>query len=241
MIIACSKISTMTDLLNDFVSLFYPNLCMICGHPLVRHERFFCLFCHCNLPKTNYHLNKGNPARDLFSGFTQINEVSSYLFFEKEGITQKLIHAIKYYGNKALASYLGQTAAQELKASGFVASIDSILPVPLHPKKQKRRGYNQSEWIAKGFSAVYGCEVDTKRVRRITDTKTQTRKSVYDRHVNVEKVFSINDPEFFVGKHILLIDDVVTTGATVSACIEAFTTIPDIQISIFSLSIAREF
>jgi len=214
---------------------------MLCELPLVRCERFICLFCHCNLPQTNYHIHKANPARDLFAGFTQVNEVAAYLFFEKEGATQKLLHSLKYYGNKELAFYLGQTAAIAYKKEGFCASVDTIVPIPLHPNKKKRRGYNQSEWIGKGFAAVYGCEMETKRISRVTDTKTQTRKSIYDRHVNVEKVFNISEPAFFVGKHILLIDDVITTGATVSACIEAFLPIPDVKISIFSLSIAREY
>jgi len=231
----------MSNLLNDLVSLFYPYYCLVCGHPLVQNEQFICLFCHCNMPKTNYHYNKANPARDLFSGFAQVNEVTSYLFFEKEGITQKLIHSLKYYGNKQLATYLGRTAAFELKAAGCYASIDTILPIPLHPKKEKRRGYNQSEWIAKGFASVYGFDSEKKYLKRNTDSKSQTRKSIYDRHINVEKIFEVTDPAYYYGKHILLIDDVLTTGATISSCIEAFLLIPDVKISIFTLSIAREY
>jgi len=231
----------MNSLLNDLVSLFYPNHCLVCGHPLVHNEQFICLFCHCNMPKTNYHLNKRNPAWDLFSGYTQVNEVTSYLFFEKEGITQKLIHTLKYHGNKELATYLGRTAAFELKATGCYASIDTILPIPLHPKKEKRRGYNQSEWIAKGFASVYGCYIDKKYLKRTADSQSQTRKSIYDRHVNVEKIFEVTMPEYFYGKHILLIDDVLTTGATISSCIDTFSAVPDIKISIFTLSIAREY
>ena len=231
----------MNNLLNDLVSLFYPRYCLVCGHSLLRNEHFICLYCHCNIPKTNYHINKRNPALDLFSGYTQVNEVTSYLFFEKQGITQKLIHSIKYYGNKELASYLGRTAAFELKATGCYASIDAIYPIPLHPKKEKRRGYNQSEWIAKGFSSVYGINPERKYLIRTTDTQTQTRKSIYERHVNVEKIFEVTMPEYFYGKHILLIDDVLTTGATISACVDAFSTVPDVKISIFTLSIAREY
>ena len=226
---------------NALVNLFYPNCCLLCGQPLVENEQFICLFCHCNLAKTNYHINKKNPARDIFAGFTQINEVTAYLFFEKEGTTQQLIHALKYFGNKKLASYLGKIAASELKVDGVYASIDTILPIPLHPKKEKRRGYNQSEWIAKGFASVYGCGIDMKRLKRITNTQSQTLKSVYDRHVNVEKIFELSEPETLYGKNVLLIDDVLTTGATVSSCIEALISVPDIKISIFSLSIAREY
>jgi len=223
----------------ELINLFYPKLCLLCGHPLVQNEQFICLHCHCNIPKTNYHTHKGNPARDLFSGYSQINEVTSFLFFEKEGTTQKLIHTLKYYGNKELASYLGRAAANELKPAGIYASIDTILPIPLHPKKEKHRGYNQSVWIAKGIASVYGCSIDTRHLKRITNTESQTNKSVYDRHVNVENIFELTDTEFFFGKHILLIDDVLTTGATISSCIDALISVPDIKISIFSLSIAR--
>ena len=231
----------MINPLNELVNLFYPNLCLLCGHPLVQREQFICLHCHCSLPRTNYHINKGNPVHDLFSGYPQVNETTGFLFFEKEGTTQKLIHSLKYYGNKKLAAFLGQTAARELKTEGVFASIDTIAPIPLHPKKEKRRGYNQSEWIAKGIASVYGCNIDTKLLRRTIDTQSQTLKSVYDRHVNVEKIFTLTDSEQFCGKHILLIDDVITTGATVSSCIDALITVPDIIISIFSLSVTRAY
>ena len=231
----------MSNFLHGLVNLFYPNHCMLCKKPLIDSEEHICLDCLCDLPKTNYHISKGNPARDLFSGYMQINEVTAYLFFEKEGATQKLIHSLKYNGNKSLAGYMGRIAAIELQNYGFFASIESIIPIPLHPKKKKKRGYNQSELIAKGLSSVYGCQVDEKLLKRVTDTKSQTRKSVYDRHVNVENIFEVTDIEYLYGKHILLIDDVITTGATVSSCIEVLLSVPDIKISIFSLSIAREY
>ena len=231
----------MTNLLNDLVKLLYPNLCMLCGRLLVRDEQFLCLHCHCNIPKTNYHYRKGNPVRDLFAGYPQVNEATAYLFFEKEGTTQKLIHSLKYNGNKALALYLGRVAALELKAEGVFASVDTIIPVPLHPKKEKKRGYNQSEWIAKAFASVYECNMDANLLKRTTHTQSQTLKSVYDRHVNVENIFEPTDPYRLFKKHILLIDDVITTGATISSCIDALLSIPDITISIFALSTAREF
>ena len=231
----------MSDILNDFVNLFYPYHCMLCKKPLIESEQHICLNCHCDLPKTNYHINKGNPARDLFSGYPQVNEVTAFLFFEKDGTTQKLIHSLKYQGNKILAEYLGRIAALELQNHGIYASIESIIPIPLHPKKEKKRGYNQSGFIAKGISSVYKCQIDDKVLKRSADTKSQTRKSVYDRHINVEKIFEVTDIESLHGKHILLVDDVLTTGATISSCIEALLSVPEIKISIFSLSIAREY
>ena len=231
----------MENMLNDVINMFYPNACFLCKTPLIENERHICLECLFDLPKTNYHTNKSNPARDLFAGYQQVNEATAYLFFERDGKTQKMIHSLKYYGNKELAEYLGKTAASELKVYGFFASIDVIIPVPLHPKKEKKRGYNQSEYIAKGLSSVYGCEVDTKSLKRIVYTNTQTRKNIYDRHVNVENIFEATNIENLAGKYVLLVDDVMTTGATTSACIEALRAIPSIKIGIFALSIARDY
>ncbi|MDR2681373.1 MAG: ComF family protein [Tannerella sp.] len=230
----------MIQLLNNFINLFYPRSCILCRNPLIEHERHICLNCLQNLPETCYHTNKGNPARALFAGFPQVNEVTAFLFFEKDGKAQRLIHSFKYYGNKSLAEYLGRIAAIELKDAGFYASVDTLIPVPLHPDKEKKRGYNQSELIANGISSVYGCSVDRTSIKRIAYTVSQTRKSVYERHVNVEKIFKPTDTESLFGKHVLLVDDVITTGATTSACIEALLEIPEIKISIFSLAITME-
>lgn len=231
----------MNNPLNDLIDLFYPNLCMLCEKPLVGNEQHICLDCFCDLPKTNYHTNKGNPARALFSGYPQVNEVSAYLFFEKEGVTQRLIHSLKYKDNKALAEYMGRSAAHELKNYGFYASIDTVIPIPLHPQKEKKRGYNQSELIANGIASTYQCNIENKQLKRITNTQSQTRKTVYDRHLNVEKTFELTDPDSLYEKHILLVDDVMTTGATLSSCIDALLIVPEIKISVFSLSIAREY
>ena len=231
----------MKDILSDLVNLFYPSHCMLCEKPLIESEQHICIDCLCDLPRTNYHINKGNPARALFSGYTQVNEVTAFLFFEKEGTTQKLIHSLKYNGNKILGEYMGRIAAFELQTYGFYASIESIIPIPLHPKKEKQRGYNQSAFITKGISSVYGNQIDDKLLKRVTYTKSQTHKSIYDRHVNVENIFEVTDVEHLYGKHVLLVDDVITTGATVSSCIEALLSVPEIKISIFSLSIAREY
>jgi len=231
----------MSNLLSDIVNLFYPDYCLLCKNPLTENEKHLCLNCLCDLPRTNYHISKGNPTRMLFAGYQQINEATSYLFFEKEGKTQQLIHSLKYFGNRQLAIQLGRLAATELKNSGFFASIDTLIPVPLHPRKERKRGYNQSEQIAKGFAGIYGCDIDRTTLRRIADTKSQTSMATYERHINVDKIFTLTNPTLLTGKHILLIDDVITTGATTSACLDVLTTIPEIKISIFSLSIAREY
>jgi ComF family protein len=225
--------------LNNLLHLFFPRLCVLCDHLLTEDEKHICMHCFCDLPRTNYHKRLFNPLLKLFAGTTQINTISSFLLFEKDGKVQRLIHSIKYFGNKQLAKYLGRIAAFETKEDGIFRGIDLLIPVPLHPKKQWKRGFNKSEWIAKGMETVCQCPIVTDVLFRKKHTDTQTRKSIYERHLNVEEIFSLKNADSLQGKHILLIDDVITTGATLNACIKTLSAIPDLRISIFSLSVVH--
>ena len=225
--------------IHDFLQLFYPRLCLFCQKKLVENEQHLCLHCFCDLPHTNYHKRTYNPVLKLFAGMPCINEIGTFLLFERNGKVQNLIHSIKYYGNKQLAKYMGRIAAAEMKTDGLFNGIDMLMPVPLHPKKERKRGYNQAEWIAKGIEEVYHYPIQKDILCRQIDTATQTSKTIYDRHRNVEEIFVVKNAELLAGKHILLIDDVITTGATLSACIKTLTDVPDIRISIFSLSVVR--
>jgi ComF family protein len=192
------------------------------------------------MPRTNFHINKDNPVKSLFAGFSNVNEVISFLFFEKNNKAQKIVHNFKYYGNDKLAEYMGRLAALELKEYGAYASIGLIVPVPLHRRKERTRGYNQSEFIARGFASVYGCCIDTKSVVRTVYTDSQTKKNTFERHLNVDGIFTVKDATSLTGQHILLIDDVITTGATTLACLQALQTVPDLTVSIFSLAATLE-
>jgi len=225
--------------LENFLQLFYPRLCLYCDKRLTESEQFLCLHCFCDLPRTHYHRRTDNPVMKLFTGFFHIHEIGSFLFFERDTKVQKLVHSFKYYGNKKLARYLGTIAAIEMKNDGLFSRLDMLIPVPLHPKKERRRGYNQAEWIAMGVEQVYPTPIRKDVIVRKVDTITQTRKTVYERNLNVEEIFSINNADSLEGKHVLLIDDVITTGATLRACIEALSAIPDIRISIFSLTVVQ--
>ncbi|MDR0796989.1 MAG: ComF family protein [Tannerella sp.] len=220
----------------DFLQLFYPRLCLLCEIKLTDDEQYICLQCFCELPRSYSDRRPDNPVKKLFTGYFTINEVSHFLIFEKEGRVQHLIHSFKYHGNKQLAQYLGKIAAIEMRNNNLFNPIDILIPVPLHPNKKRKRGYNQSEWIAKGIESVYHCPVRNDFVNRNIDTSSQTRKTVYERNLNVEEIFSVNDAQALEGKHILLIDDVITTGATLLACVHTLSAIPNIRISIFSLS-----
>ena len=225
--------------INNFLQLFYPRLCLCCDKRLTEDEQYLCLHCFCELPRIHYHRRTNNPVFKLFAGFFKINEIASFLLFEKDGTVQRLVHSFKYWGNKQLAQYLGRIASLEMKADGLFGDIDMLIPVPLHPKKERKRGYNQSEWIAKGIESVYSYPVRCDILCRNIDTTTQTRKTVYERNLNVEEIFAVNNEGLLAGKHILLIDDVITTGATLRACLKTLSSIPDLRISIFSLTVVQ--
>ncbi|MDR3308710.1 MAG: ComF family protein [Tannerella sp.] len=227
-------------MIKHLFNLFYPKPCLICRKTLKEHEEFICLDCFSALPKTNYHKLRSNKVSATFLGYSHLKEATAYLHFAKESSTQQLIHALKYYGNRSLGVYLGRLAAVELKNAGYFTTVDAIIPIPLHEKKERKRGYNQSVCIAQGIASIYGCSIDTATVCRHIDTQTQTRKNAYDRHLNVENIFILTSAESLIGKHVLLIDDVMTTGSTIMACIDVLTAVPDITISIFALSVAGE-
>lgn len=224
---------------NNFINLFYPNLCLLCEKPLVEHEQQLCLHCLYDLPRANYHKRPDNPMLKLYAGIPQLQNAAGFLIYEKEGKVQSLIHSFKYRDNKQLAKQLGRIAACELETNNFFNNIDLLVPVPLHPKKERKRGYNQSEWIARGIASLINKPIISDILLRTTHTKTQTSKQRYERHLNVEKIFSLRNAEPLEHKHILLIDDVITTGATSLSCIDALVNIPNISMSLFALSIVE--
>lgn len=224
---------------NDFLHLFFPDLCRLCHAPLIEGEAHICLHCLFGLPFTHYEQKAENPAALLFAGKIQVMRAAALLRYEKKGNVQQLIHYLKYKGNKELGYYLGRLAAWKIRQTPWYDTVDLLIPVPLHPRKKKQRGYNQAEWIAKGMASVLHIPVDTKSLQRCTQTGTQTRKSVYERWINVQEVFRLASPENLAGKHILLIDDVITTGATIGACAQAVFQAREVRVSIFSLAIAE--
>lgn len=225
---------------NDFLHLFFPRLCLTCTKPLVEGEGQVCLHCLCDLPVVRIGKGKDNPAYRLFVGNKRVKEAAAAYLFEQGGKVQKIIHAFKYYGDKKLAFEMGRLAALRMKELGLYEAIDLIVPVPLHKKKERIRGYNQSEWLAKGFSEVYHLPICSDALVRLRNSDTQTNKDIYERHLNASGLFKVIRSEAFEGKHVLLIDDVVTAGATIQSCIDALHEVAELQISIFSLSITRQ-
>lgn len=224
------------DLWDDFISLLLPRLCYGCGNHLMRNEKLICTECYILIPRTNYHLKPDNPVSQLFWGRCLIDRAAAFSFYTRDSRIRKLIHQLKYKGIREVGSELGRIYARTLQSSGFLEEIDLIIPVPLHPSKKRQRGFNQSDVISQGISDVAGIPMDTKLLVRKSVTKTQTRKSRYDRWTNVQDIFRVTDQSRIKNMHILLVDDVITTGSTLEACANELLKAENVKISIVALA-----
>lgn len=228
----------MRQLYRDLLSLFYPELCPSCSSLLNRDEKTICLSCRFLMPKTGYETVTDNPVARMFWGRVRLNAVSACYFFAKKGRVQPLIHELKYKGNRDAGHFLGVEMAKEIIQSPLYEGVDFIVPVPLHPKKIKIRGYNQSEVIANGMTEVMKAPMNKDVLVRQVATSTQTKKSREARWQNVKDIFVLKETALFEGKHILLIDDVITTGSTIEACANTLLKIKGIKVSVAAAACA---
>ena len=224
--------------LSDFISLIFPRICAGCGNSLWKKEEVLCRFCEFHLPKTNFHHELENPVTRLFWGRVNLENGAAFLCFNKGGKVQRLVHQLKYKGRKDIGIFLGDQYGQSLKYAPHFNSAHAIIPVPLHRKKLMQRGYNQSEQFAMGLSVSMNIPINTHLLERTKATDTQTRKSRFSRYQNVKEIFTVNSPQEWKGKHLLLVDDVITTGATLESCILAMQVIPEVRISIACIATA---
>jgi ComF family protein len=206
------------DVGSDFISLFFPSYCFGCNQSLVKGEDTLCTQCLLELPKTNYHLLEDNPIKTKLTGRLPLKHAWAFLKFRKTGIVQHLLHQLKYNNQPEVAVKLGRNYGIELAQGGYQNDFDMIVPVPLHSSRQKKRGYNQSSKFAEGLSYTMGIPWDESISIRTTTTATQTKKSKQERWENVSSVFDIRESEKIRDLRILLVDDVITTGATMEAC-----------------------
>jgi len=206
--------------IDHFLDLLFPRICPACGKHLLRNEKVLCSECLLHLPKTHYHQNPDNPVAQALWGRVKIEQATAWYLFEKGSRYRKLIHEIKYKGKKELGKELGKMFGEDLLGSDF-QHVDILVPVPLHKRKERKRGYNQSEWIARGIAETLSKPLVTGILYRKFHNPSQTQKSRVERWENVSGIFALRDPKIFQKKHILLIDDVFTTGATMEACAEA--------------------
>jgi len=223
-------------MLKDLLNLLYPLQCLACRKNLHQNETLICLECLLHLPKTNFHNDPNNAVCQLFWGRAEVETATAFLFFTKSGKVQHLIHQLKYSKKPEIGVYLGKVFGKDLLKSPYFQKVDVIIPVPLHPKRRKIRGYNQSEKIADGLSQAMKIPVDTTSFVRRTNTETQTRKNRFSRWENVKEVFSVDNENALKNKHVLLVDDVITTGATIEGCIRKLTAIEGARVSVVSLA-----
>ena len=204
--------------LQELLNLFYPRLCLLCDAALVQSEELLCTHCQAALPHTYLHEQRSEVLFRKIRSTLPIEHVLAYLLYQKAGSTQKLLQLIKYKNYPELAYLLGRHFGSRLSVSAMAGAFDCIIPVPLHTSKQQQRGYNQSERFAEGLAVGLHLPVATDWIVRTTPSATQTRKSRLERWLNVAEIFVVPQPEKLKGKRILLVDDVVTTGATLEAC-----------------------
>jgi len=225
-------------LASSLVSLFYPRLCAICNDPLVEQEEFLCFDCLCHLPKTNYHRSNDNAAKECFAGKIPVAKATSWLYYNKGGMGQTLIEEIKYHGNSLLGEWTGEKIANDIAETGWLDDIDLLIPVPLHSKKLKKRGYNQAETIAAGIAKVSQKPMNTSNIRRTRANPTQTTKGLFERWENTLNLFETVDTSLFQNKHLLIIDDVLTSGSTIEAVGRAALKTKNVKISVLTVGIA---
>lgn len=223
----------------DFLALFFPELCAACGKNLFKNEQVICTNCIYHLPLTNFHSDPENRvARQLWGRFPFI-QAGSFVYFQKGNKVQNIMHQLKYNNRPEAGFRMGQLYAYELSRSGNWQKPDLLIPVPLHPSKLKKRHYNQSEYIANGIASVLNIPVIVNNLLRIENTETQTRKSRFARYENLKGAFLIKDTASLNDKHILLVDDVMTTGATLEACSVELLLIEGVHLSIATLAFAE--
>ncbi len=229
----------MRDWFRDIADFFFPRTCQVCDRVLLHNENHLCTHCLLNMPRTEFVRDLDNSMAQLFYGKLPVQRALAYFYFTKGSDYRTLIHRIKYHGEKECGQYLGRMFAREYRLDDIWTGIDYIVPVPLHRRKEQRRGYNQSEWIARGISQETGIPLCCGVLQCKTHRQSQTQKSIYERYLSTRNVFELQPSSPLVGRHVLLVDDVVTTGATLLSCGEVLLQGGVKQLSLFALAAAR--
>jgi ComF family protein len=223
----------------DLFQLLFPNLCNGCGQSLIKTERLLCLNCLFDLPYTDFHLFADNRVAKQLWGRIPCNYATAMLYFRKGSRVQQILHNLKYRGKAELGVLLGEMLGSKILLGGIAPAFDVIIPVPLHRKRERIRGYNQSQRIAEGLSAKINVPVINGLLVKLKATSSQTKKGRFNRYENLKAAFSIKDATQLAGKHVLLVDDVVTTGATLEACILVLLAAGSKSISIAAVAYAE--
>ncbi|WP_405371196.1 ComF family protein [Phocaeicola sp.] len=225
---------------TDWKDFFFPRFCVTCGRPLLAGEKALCVSCISGLPYTGLGNTSGNEMERCFWGRFPVERATSLFFYKKDGHVAQILYGMKYKGRKKLCLQMGRLIAEELKPAGFFDGVDYLLPVPLHPSRKKRRGYNQSELLAQGISMYTHIPLCAEAVCRIHNNESQTHKSGFERWQNVSQLFrATGAAQSLSHTHVMIVDDVLTTGATLISCADALAQVEGIRISVVTLAWAK--
>jgi ComF family protein len=222
--------------LHPLLHLFIPHHCAGCGSDIMSREQVLCMHCINRLPVTSFHLHAGNPVEKIFWGRMPVTDAASYLYFSKDSLLQRIVHELKYKGNKELGLFIGRKMGELLLQTHRFRDIDALIPLPLFAARERKRGYNQALVLCQGMADVLRVPILKQVMRRVASSETQTNKNRIDRWLNMQGKFELQQPEAIAGKHILLVDDVITTGATLEACGQELLTAAGTRLSIITMA-----
>lgn len=221
--------------LSAFIHLIYPHNCEGCGTDILNENSFLCTKCLYQLPQTGFIAHANNPVEKKLYGRIKVEQAGAGFYFTKDGLLQHLVSHLKYKNNKEMGLYLGRLLGNQLLATHRFDEVEALIPLPLNEKKLSKRGYNQAEIICEGIASVWNMPIITDAVTRLIDTATQTNKSLIDRWDNIEGAFAISDANKIEGKHVAIIDDILTTGASIESCGHELLKVKGVKLSVITV------
>lgn len=222
--------------LHPLLHLFLPYHCVGCGSDIMSRQQVLCMHCINRLPVTGFHVHADNPVEKIFWGRMPVAAAASYLYYSKDSLLQHIVHALKYKGNKDLGLFIGRKMGELLLQTHRFSDIEVLVPLPLFAARERKRGYNQATVLCEGMAEVLAVPVFKQVIHRHTSSATQTNKNRIDRWLNMQGKFELKQPDAIAGKHLLLVDDVITTGATLEACGQELLTAANTRLSIMTMA-----